>query len=377
MKKLVIFFLVVLASCNEIQDQTHSVLTKEEVFFVGADLSYVNEMEDCNGFYTYQGKSVDPFFLFAEKGANLVRLRYWNNPDWTSYSSYTDVEKSIRRTKEHNMKVLLDFHYSDTWADPGDQHIPASWAHIESLDLLIDSVYAFTHAVVNRLFQKDLTPDMVQIGNETNGNILLKDHEENYPLKWERNIALFESGIRAISDFNKQNNTEIKTMIHIAQPENALSWFKEAIFRGFKSYDWVGISYYPKWSEYKVSQISSAIDSLSKLTGKPVMIVETAYPHSLINSDEANNIMGKDALIEGYPPTPQGQLKYLVDLTKQMIKGGGKGVIYWEPAWVVNDCSTLWGKGSHWDNATFFDATNENEALEAFDFFSYPYEFSH
>jgi arabinogalactan endo-1,4-beta-galactosidase len=99
------------------------------------------------------------------------------------------------------------------------------------------------------------------------------------------------------------------------------------------------------------------------------MIVETAYPFTLENADSAGNILGEDALIPDYPATPQGQLNYLTDLTKNVIAGGGEGVIYWEPAWISSGCRTPWGHGSHWDNSTFFDGKNKNDALPAFGFF--------
>jgi arabinogalactan endo-1,4-beta-galactosidase len=136
-------------------------------------------------------------------------------------------------------------------------------------------------------------------------------------------------------------------------------------------FDWIGLSYYPLWSKYPFKVIPAAIDSLKKLFKKRVMIVETAYPYTLENADDAGNILGGEALIPAYPASPEGQLNYLINLTKQTLKGGGEGVIYWEPAWISSDCKTPWGHGSHWDNATFFDAGNKKEALSAFRFFDY------
>ena len=100
------------------------------------------------------------------------------------------------------------------------------------------------------------------------------------------------------------------------------------------------------------------------------MVVETAYPHTMANADAAGNILGEDSLTEGFPATPDGQLDYLITLTKTVVEAGGNGVIYWEPAWISSGASTPWGNGSHWDNATFFDAANRNEALPAFDYFN-------
>ncbi len=100
------------------------------------------------------------------------------------------------------------------------------------------------------------------------------------------------------------------------------------------------------------------------------MVVETAYPWTLENFDAANNVLGEDSLIAGYPATPQNQLKYLRDLRRAVKNAGGIGVVYWEPAWIGTGCSTPWGKGSHWENAAFFDAGNSNEALPALEFFN-------
>lgn len=92
----------------------------------GVDLSYVNELEDCAAVYRYQGEARDPFEILAAKGANLARFRLWHAPRWTTYGTLADVKRSIRRAKAHGMRVLLDFHYSDDWADPKHQKIPAA-----------------------------------------------------------------------------------------------------------------------------------------------------------------------------------------------------------------------------------------------------------
>src|SRR5699024_9693168 len=126
--------------------------------------------------------------------------------------------------------------------------------------------------------------------------------------------------------------------------------------------------YYPTWSTYGMNELGTVVDSLKSTYGKRIMIVETAYPYMLGGVDKANDILTNTALGSGFPATPEGQLEYVLELTRQGIQGGGEGVIYWEPAWVSSSCSTLWGQGSHWENATFFDAKNNNEALPAFKF---------
>ena len=120
-----------------------------------------------------------------------------------------------------------------------------------------------------------------------------------------------------------------------------------------------------------MTELPKAIDSLKTTYKKHIMIVETAYPHTLLNIDNANNLLGEDAVLPDYPATPEGQLKYLLDLTRISQNAGCEGIVYWEPAWISTKCHTLWGQGSHWDNATFFDASRNNEALPAFSFFNF------
>jgi arabinogalactan endo-1,4-beta-galactosidase len=337
---------------------------------LGADLSYINEIESCGGIYRSNGEPVDPFQLFAEKGANLVRVRLWHTPEINRFSGFEDVRKTIKRAKENKMEVLLDFHYSDIWADPHNQIIPRAWKDIRDLTVLGDSVFQYTLKTLLALNNDGLLPEFVQVGNETNIEILQPaDSMVVDSINWPRNIFLLNKGISAVKEASKVTGKNIGIMIHIAQPENAFWWFTKAIKNGLVGFDWIGLSYYPKWSVYPFQDIPVAIDSIRKTFSKRVMIVETAYPFTLENADPAGNILGEDALIPAYPATHQGQLNYLTDLTKNVIAGGGEGVIYWEPAWISSDCRTPWGHGSHWDNATFFDGKNKYEALPAFGFF--------
>lgn len=321
-------------------------------FYYGADLSYVNEMEDCGATYRDENDiEKDPFAIFNEAGANLVRVRLWHNPTWTNYSNLNDVKLTIQRAKAKGMKILLDFHYSDTWADPSKQLIPEAWLNeIDNTSVLGDLLYEYTFNTLTTLAEDNLVPDIVQVGNEINA-MILQEEELVWPIDWERNSSLINKGIQAVRDFS----SEIEVMLHIAQPENGLWWFEQAHENGVTNYDWIGLSYYPVWSEYTLSTVGTPISTLINTYNKRLMIVETAYPFTLSNADPANNILGNDALIQGYPASQQGQLDYLNELQHVIKTAGGEGVIYWEPAWVSTGCSTLWGQGSHWDNATLFD----------------------
>jgi len=347
-----------------------AVPSKKDPIYLGADLSYVNEIEDCGAYYQNNGKKAEPYKLFKEKGCNLVRIRLWHTPSASAYSGLADVKRSIKRAKDQGMQVLLDFHYSDTWADPEKQYTPKAWAGITDVKVLGDSIYNYTHTTLVKLAKENLLPEMVQVGNEINSEVQQPDgtHKEN--IDWKRNSYLINKGIESVIKTSKELGKKMQVMLHIAQPENALWWFKEAKQNGITDYDWIGLSYYPIWSKVKFDGLPAAINTLVSTYNKKVMIVETSYPYTMNNIDKANNVLTEKALLEGYPATPQGQKDYMITLVKQTLKGGGSGVIYWEPAWVTSSCKTLWGEGSHWDNATFFDSANHNEALPAFDFYN-------
>ena len=226
--------------------------TKDSTFYRGGDLSYVNEVEDCGAvYYNEQGEEKDPYQIFKAAGTDLVRLRLWHNPDWTDYSDFEDVKKAIARAKALDMEVLLDFHYSDDWADPQKQKVPAAWLPIvDNTPALGDSLYNYTFAVLEKLHESGLIPEFVQVGNETNIEILQDPEGEYGQINWTRNAFLINKGLQAVRDAATQFDEEIQSFLHIAQPENALWWFEEAQLNGVTDYDWIGISYYPKWSDH-------------------------------------------------------------------------------------------------------------------------------
>jgi len=355
-----VVFAILIVSCSPKKSQENP-LQEEEIlqapsFYFGADLSYVNEMEDCGAIYKDANEiSKDPFVIFKEAGTNMVRVRLWHNPTWTAYSNYEDVKKTISRAKAQGMYVLLDFHYSDTWADPQKQEIPAAWLpQLNNTEALGELLYNYTYEILKNLADANLLPNIVQVGNEINP-MILQQGEELLPIDWERNSYLINKGIKAVRTISEEKNKEIGVMLHIAQPENGLWWFEQATQNGITDYDWIGLSYYPKWSEYTLNTLSFALSKLMNTYNKRLMIVETAYPFTLENADAAGNILGEDSLVPDYPATEQGQLDFLHKLTEVIKGAGGEGLIYWEPAWVSSNCSTPWGQGSHWDNATLFD----------------------
>jgi len=366
---LVIVFFQVLFFCKK--DEGHKNINVEvnNDFYLGADLSYVNEMEDCGAIYkNLNNLETDVFQIFESAGANLIRVRLWHNPSWTNYSNLEDVIKTIQRAKDKNMSVLLDFHYSDTWADPSQQEIPSAWeSNLNNDSLLADMLYNYTYSILRTLDSLELSPKIVQIGNEINPMILQKGTLQ-WPINWTRNSLLLNKGIEAVRNFSDVSHQHIEIMLHIAQPENAIWWFDQASTNNVVDYDWIGLSYYPQWSLYNLSNLGPILTNLRTTYDKKLMIVETAYPFTLQNIDGANNILDSSGLLDNYPASQQGQLNYLTELKRVLKNSGASGLVYWEPAWVSTPCSTLWGNGSHWENATLFD--HQLKATKGMGFYS-------
>lgn len=354
---LFIVFSSLIISCSKSTLETIEDDNRALSFYSGVDLSYVNEMEDCGAIFKNLDNAVqDPYKIFYDAGAKIVRIRLWNNPEWTNYSNIEDVKKSISRAKMLGLKILLDFHYSDTWADAGKQIIPKEWEElINDRNALGQKVYSYTKSVLEVLIAENLKPDIVQIGNEINTMILQEENNHNSEIDWDRNSFLINSGISAVRDLEKG----IEVMLHIAQPENASWWFNEASTNGITDFDWIGLSYYPKWSTVNIDDIDLEVKSLIEKYNKRLMVVETAYPFTLESKDNASNILGEDSLISNFPASVDGQHNYLKYLKSKLISGGAEGLIYWEPAWVSTRCKTLWGTGSHWENSTLFNFENK------------------
>ena len=330
----------------------------------GVDLSYVNEMEDCGAEYRIGSTAGDPYRILADAGANMVRLRLWHSPDWTSYGTLADVRKSIRRARRAGMQVLLDLHYSDDWAHPGKQLRPAAWRDAASTADLAMRIHQYTRNTLVELQGDGLLPDFVAVGNEINTDLLIDaEVAEDAPIDWPRNVVLLNAAIDAVRSVD-----EIGIMLHVAQPENVERWFDAAIEAGIHEFDLIGLSYYPKWSSTAFADVEDVIGHFRQKYGRHVAIVETAYPWTLQGNDPAANLLGEDSLVDGYAATPGGQRRFLEDLMQAVMDGGGLGIVYWEPAWVSTSCSTRWGQGSHWENAALFDF--DNRLLESAAFLS-------
>jgi arabinogalactan endo-1,4-beta-galactosidase len=362
-------------------------------FYFGADLSYVNQILDHGGTYKDGGVVTNPYKIFKDHGTDIVRLRLWHNPVWTKevydpdgtklYNDLYDVEKAIRLSREQGMKVLLDFHYSDFWTDPGRQEIPAAWLGIKQIAALQDSVYNYTFKTLKYLDGKGLLPEFVQIGNETNCGMLY-EHDEapvaGFPAcngcngQWGNLRSVINSGIKAIRDVSATSNIKTKIILHVADPVNITWWFDNVTSGGSVSdFDIIGFSYYPIWhTGVSISQLSNNVAAFKSKYQKDIMILEVAYPWTTAGNDTYGNIFGAQTPVSGFPFTQQGQFDVMKAITQELIDGGAIGIVYWEPAWITSSMRDFWNTGSSWENCTFFDYTGN--VVQGMDYMKHTYD---
>ena len=316
----------------------------------GADVSFLPEIR-TSGFplYNLNNQREDALVTLQKNGVNTVRLRLWHTPS-TPTSSLITVAQLASEIKQLGMKVLLSVHYSDTWADPGQQQKPAAWASL-TYPQLLDSIYQYTRRVT-QLIQ----PDYIQIGNEINGGLLWPDGQWSQPLQFKN---LLKQGIKAV----RETNSSTKIILHYAGHEGALSFFSNL---SDLDYDIIGLSYYPLWHGKDLNQLSGSLSQLKTLS-KSISIVETAYPFTLNWNDFTNNIIGlPEQLLSGYPASPQGQLDFLNKLKSICTDNKLLGFCYWGAEWVSYKGSNS-TTGSSWENQALWNFSgNALPAMEAF-----------
>jgi arabinogalactan endo-1,4-beta-galactosidase len=351
-------FIVVLyaAGCKKIPEpypEPPVTVTLSPVQYRGADLSFLPEIEQT-GTKFYSGPlAVDPLTLMKNSGMNLVRLRLWHTPS-TSHSNYSEVESFAQRLKTAGINWWLDFHYSDTWADPGNQTIPAAW-QAASLIVMQDSIYNYTLKTLNNLKAKNILPTIVQIGNETNSGMLWDKGKVggSFDANWPNYGALVKKAAAAITTVDPT----IKIMLHVAGTSSA-QWFLNNVKTQGINYDIIGISYYPWWHNRNLTELQTDLAALANTFNKDIFIAETAYPFTTAYNDFTNNLIGPSAnLLADYEATPAGQLKFLTDLRTVIFKipnRHGLGFCYWAPDWMAYRGATA-ANGSAWENLALFD----------------------
>jgi arabinogalactan endo-1,4-beta-galactosidase len=344
-----------------------SAADESSVPYRGVDLSFLPEIEAYGTAFADSGRCLPALDIFKNHGANLVRVRLWHSPA-SGHSDRAEVLSFARRIKRAGLDMLLDIHYSDTWADPGRQTIPAAWINATPAQLC-DSVYTYTRSILRALGDQNTLPAIVQIGNEINSGMLWDVGRVGgrFEGNWPGLARLIRSAIDGIRSVDAEERVRI--MLHVAGTAGARSFFDRA--RSFDlKYDVIGISYYPWWHGGSLDSLAMALDALAGTYQKDVMVVETAYPWTLRWNDMTHNIVGMPGqLIAAYPATPDGQRRFLFDLRMRIagLDGGrGIGFCYWAPEWIAFKGPEA-VDGSPWENCALFDFDHEAlSAIEAF-----------
>ncbi|GAA2358792.1 glycoside hydrolase family 53 protein [Dactylosporangium salmoneum] len=323
----------------------------------GADVSSLQRSLDLGAkYYNASGTAADPLDILKGVGVNYVRLRIWNNPA-SGYNNLAKVLVQAKAAKAKGLQLMIDFHYSDTWADPGKQYKPAAWAS-HNISALQTDVYNYTLSVCNALKAQGTTPDSVQIGNEINVGMLWNDGKV-VNNDFTNLSLLLKSGYNA----TKACNSGTQVIIHTADADSDANarWFYDGIKAKGVTWDITGLSYYCMWHG-TLSNLSTVIGDVRTRYGKPVILAETAYPFTSANADsEANSVSGS-APCSGYPATWAGQASEFTAVQNTARSAGAIGVFYWEPTWYAIsgngwDPANINGTGNQWDNMTLFDWT--------------------
>ena len=340
-------------------------------FIRGMDASAVLALENSGvKYYNFDGEEQDVFQTLSEAGVNYIRLRVWNDPYDENGNGYgggnndlpTSIELGKRATK-YGMKVCIDFHYSDFWADPKRQHAPKAWEGME-IDEKCDALYDYTKDSLTQLFDEGVDVEMVQVGNEINNGMAGEYYLPNV-------TQLLKSGTKAVREIADTYNKDIQVVIHYTNIENngEIDSLASNLQNNDVDYDMMGLSYYPFWdgSFDNMQRISRYIQ---KTYNKKVMIAETSYCYTSEDGDgSGNSLVGTDDIVKGYPATVQSQATMVRDVCAAANEAGLEGVFYWEGTWIpvgpaTADNSPIWEKyGSGWASSYASDYDPDDAGL--------------
>jgi arabinogalactan endo-1,4-beta-galactosidase len=337
---------------------TAQAAAKPRKLILGHDLSTLQQEEDTGHTFSDTGVMQPLEKIVKAHGTTHVRLRLWVDPPMP-YNDLPHVVSMAKRLKDAGLKFLLDIHYSDFWADAGNQPTPKRWVG-QDLPTLAQTVHDYTRSVIETLASAGTPPQMVQIGNEITGGMLWpqgKIYVEN-DQRWDEFTTLLKAGIAGARAADTGGHPP-RLMVHIDRGgDNPGSrYFYDHITDKGVEFDVIGLSYYPWWHG-ALDALQFNLNDLATAYKKDIIVVETAYPWTTANGDDYGNIIGSDTyLYTKYRATPKGQTGYLHNVVKILRKtpgGHGLGMFYWEPAWIPG---VPWepGSGNAWDNLTLFD----------------------
>lgn len=371
-------------------------------FYRGMDASAVLALENSGvKYYNFDGEKQDVFMTLAQAGVNYIRLRVWNDPYDENGNGYgggnNDVATAIalgQRATKYGMKVCIDFHYSDFWADPKKQFVPKAWEGMD-IEEKSDALYNFTLESLTQLLDAGVDVGMVQIGNEINNGMSGETDPANIR-------KLLTAGSKAVREAAVNSGKEILVAVHYTNIDDMKKL--DTLLTGLQvkeiDYDIVGLSFYPYWHG-TMDDLKNAITHIRNTYGKKVYVAENAYCYTAEDGDgSANSVEGTDDLAEGYSASVQGQANEVRDVCAAASEAGAEGVFYWEGTWIPvgpadADNSDLWEKygsgwassyasgydpkdagqyygGCSWDNQAMFDFTGHPLAsLNVFKYLKY------
>jgi arabinogalactan endo-1,4-beta-galactosidase len=328
----------------------------------GADLSFEQQEEAAGAHFTDNGVPGSPLAILDHHGANYVRLRLWVDPP-PGYSDLAGDLRMARRIKAAGDKLYLDIHYSDFWADPQHQNIPAAWQG-QDLSRLTATVAGYTRQVIGTFAAQGTPVDMVSIGNEIRNGILWPVGQVDWSTDsgWDNLTTLLKAGVAGARAANPAGH-KLLVMLHFDEGGNnadSRRFFDHMVGAGVQ-FDVIGLSYYP-FFHGPLTDMRANVDDLATRYGKPIVIAESQYPWTLAGGDSTGNFVWQASqLSDGYPATPGGQLSFYNDVLSilaQVPDHRGAGLFYWEPEWIPG---VGWepGAGSPNDNLTLFSFTGQ------------------
>lgn len=320
--------------------------------FRGVDASFIPQLEAAGVIVRDEsGTPRDPLSIFAQRGINLIRLRVWHTPAG-GWCGTPQTLAMAARAKSAGMSIMLCIHYSDSWADPGQQTTPAAWQGQNILQLRT-SVQTYTRNLVAAMDAQGTPPAIVQIGNETTDGMLWPTGRISTS-GFSAFATLFAAGADGVRLAMPAPRTPI-IMAHIDRGgDNATTrWFFDEMRTRNVNYDAIGLSYYPWWHG-SLASMQANINDVATRYGKRVMIVETAYPFTLGWNDNENNFVGLASQLQpGFSATPGGQAAFIAAINNAVAalpNARGLGTCYWAPEYVANPAL-----GSPWENLAAFD----------------------
>ncbi len=340
-------------------------------FIRGMDASAVL-VEENSGvkYYNYEGEEQDVFMTLAQSGVNYIRIRVWNDPYDENGNGYgggnNDVPTAIelgKRATKYGMKVCIDFHYSDFWADPKRQHAPKAWEGM-SVEEKSDALYEFTKDSLTQILDAGVDVGMVQIGNEINNGMSGESFLPNVS-------TLLSAGSRGVRETAEAYGKDIQIVVHYTNIED--NGQIDGLVSNLKNmevdYDILGLSYYPFWDGTN-ENMQAVARHIQDTYGKQVVIAETSYAYTTEDGDGTENSFGGiDGAVEGYAATVQSQATMIRDVCEAAHEANVLGIFYWEGTWIpvgkaTEDNSPIWEKyGSGWASSYASDYDPDDAGL--------------